>query len=152
GKPTHLSRSAVMFSLQGEKLKVEGIVLPAADYQVTEVLVKDYTGDIVYASPLGNSRISSSISTSLPLHFKVVPDKEDQVGAAVVATLGHTPTDFGFEGSNILFKDEAACDGGVFKGDVSLSTQEEINEFGSKCYTGINGNLKIDIHDQLLDL
>ncbi len=35
------------------------------------------------------------------------------------------------------------CDLGFFEGNIFLSTQDEVNEFGNTCYTAINGNLTI---------
>ncbi|MDT0620384.1 InlB B-repeat-containing protein [Croceitalea vernalis] len=45
---------------------------------------------------------------------------------------------------NAVFQESIeTCDLGTFDGDVNLETQEEINEFGNLCYTGISGNLSI---------
>lgn len=54
-------------------------------------------------------------------------------------------------------KDEQACDNGTFVGDVFLSTQQEVDDFGALCYSKIDGDLKLghestfsnlnDIHD-----
>lgn len=39
--------------------------------------------------------------------------------------------------------EEQACDNGTFVGNVTLNSQEEVNEFGEMCYTKIDGTLKI---------
>ncbi|MGV6832728.1 MAG: hypothetical protein ACWA5P_14345 [bacterium] len=44
--------------------------------------------------------------------------------------------------------EEAACDNGTFVGSVTLTTQQEVDDFGAMCYTKINGALIIDDKDQ----
>lgn len=36
-----------------------------------------------------------------------------------------------------------SCDNGTFTGNVFLSTQQEVDDFGANCYTGINGDLNL---------
>ncbi len=52
-------------------------------------------------------------------------------------------------------QEEAACDGGTYVGNVSLTTQAEVNDFGSNCYTKIEGSLYIGeehVDSDILDL
>ena len=52
--------------------------------------------------------------------------------------------------------DEQACDNGTFVGRISLTTQQEVNDFGALCYTKIDGTLIIydqaTTNDKILDL
>ncbi|MGV6832729.1 MAG: hypothetical protein ACWA5P_14350 [bacterium] len=41
--------------------------------------------------------------------------------------------------------EEATCDNGTFVGTVTLTTQQEVEDFGALCYSKINGNLNIGI-------
>jgi len=84
-------------------------------------LVKDYTNEITYASPLSHSKLADEVSDALPLHFEVLPNDEERLSLEVISTLGYSPEDFGFTGSNLVFKDEAPCDGGVYVGNVTLN-------------------------------
>ncbi len=49
-------------------------------------------------------------------------------------------------------QEEASCDGGTFVGRVVLTTQAEVNEFGSNCYTKIDGSLRLGITSTWEDL
>jgi len=40
---------------------------------------------------------------------------------------------------------DAACDNGIFVGNVVLRTQQEVDDFGAECYTRIDGALNIGI-------
>ncbi|MBT8303185.1 MAG: hypothetical protein KJP09_01855 [Bacteroidia bacterium] len=57
------------------------------------------------------------------------------------------------ENENLVI--EQACDNGTFVGSVTLTTQQEVNDFGALCHTGINGNLRIgdtDVFSDITDL
>ena len=47
--------------------------------------------------------------------------------------------------------EEVICDGGTFVGLVNLTTQREVEEFGSLCYTKIDGTLVINDLDETDD-
>jgi len=47
---------------------------------------------------------------------------------------------------------EVACDNGAFVGDVSLTTQQELDEFGAMCYSSIIGRLDIISDDDIDNL
>jgi hypothetical protein len=52
-------------------------------------------------------------------------------------------------GGTVNINTQSTCDntGGVFNGNISLTSQQEINEFGQFDYTRINGNLSISESD-----
>lgn len=54
------------------------------------------------------------------------------------------------------FTTSSSCNSGVYKGDLTLSTQQEVEEFGSKCYVGVAGILTIGNYevktDEITDL
>lgn len=45
--------------------------------------------------------------------------------------------------SELTFTTNSICNGGVYDGHLTLSTQQEVEDFGSKCYTGVAGILQI---------
>ncbi len=49
-------------------------------------------------------------------------------------------------------EDDSSCDGGTFKGNVFLSSQEEIDAFGANCYSKVEGNLIIGLPNQPTDI
>lgn len=50
---------------------------------------------------------------------------------------------FSCSNENVTQPEDQACDNGTFVGDVLLSTQQEVDEFGAMCYTRIEGTLGI---------
>ncbi|MBT8303183.1 MAG: hypothetical protein KJP09_01845 [Bacteroidia bacterium] len=46
---------------------------------------------------------------------------------------------------------EQACDNGTFVGNVTLTTQQEVNDWGALCYTKVNGTLNIGLDDNTND-
>lgn len=149
GEPTIVNNTSVEFSIVGEKLISKGIQLPMAEYKLTEVLVKDYTDHIVYAIPNESSTISNHISNALPFLFRIQSDGKQEVNLDVVSTRGHNPEDFGFPDTVVDFKDEVDCDGGIYQGNISISSQAQVNEIGSRCYSGIEGDLSIDVYSKI---
>ena len=49
-------------------------------------------------------------------------------------------------------EDDSTCDGGTFKGNVFLYSQEEVDVFGANCYSKIEGNLIIGLPNQPTDI
>ncbi len=49
-------------------------------------------------------------------------------------------------------EDDSSCDGGAFKGNVFLNSQEEVDVFGANCYSKIEGNLIIGLPSQPTDI
>lgn len=41
------------------------------------------------------------------------------------------------------FTTQCSTDNGVYNGDVTLATQQEVDDFGAQCYTSITGHLRI---------
>ena len=61
-----------------------------------------------------------------------------------------TICDFGESTFKRVSTFRTACIGGIYKGDVYFTTQQEINDFGTKCYSAIEGNVSLfgqDISD-----
>jgi hypothetical protein len=59
------------------------------------------------------------------------------------------------ENENISQPEDQACDNGTYVGNVFLSTQQEVDEFGAMCYSKIEGRLQISERwqdDDIIDL
>lgn len=50
---------------------------------------------------------------------------------------------FSCSNENVTQPEDQTCDNGTFVGDVILSTQQEVDEFGAMCYSKIDGSLVI---------
>ncbi|MBD3627316.1 hypothetical protein [Cyclobacterium sp.] len=136
----------------GTALEVEGIELFPGEYYLSELLIKDNEGLVLYATPLKGSTLEKDFSNTLPFYFTISEGTQRIEDIKVLNTLGWIPEDFGLTGIELAFKEGPDCDGGVFEGNVSFTSQDEINEFASLCYTEINGDLRISIFDRPLDL
>lgn len=56
---------------------------------------------------------------------------------------------------NSCSEDEPPCDNGTFVGNVFLETQADVDEFGAKCFSKIEGNLRIgqiDFNNDITDI
>ncbi|NQY05430.1 MAG: hypothetical protein HRT68_04280 [Flavobacteriaceae bacterium] len=42
------------------------------------------------------------------------------------------------------FSFTTTCNGGAFSGNTTLTTQQEVNDFGAQCYTSVTGNFSIN--------
>ncbi|WP_439481656.1 hypothetical protein [Cyclobacterium plantarum] len=136
----------------GTALEVEGIELFSGEYYLSEILIKDNEGLVLYATPLQGSTLDKDFPNSLPFNFTISESTQRIADIQVLNTMGWNPEDFGFAGIELAFKEGPDCDGGVFEGNVSFTSQGEINEFASLCQTEINGDLRISIFDRPLDL
>ncbi|MCB0462469.1 MAG: hypothetical protein KDC81_07180 [Flavobacteriaceae bacterium] len=59
------------------------------------------------------------------------------------------------ENESVTQPEEQTCDNGTYVGNVFLSTQQEVDEFGAMCYTKIEGRLQISergLDDDIIDL
>jgi hypothetical protein len=152
GEATSFQGTPVEFTKEGNSLVVENVALANGNYQLTELIIEDYTGHVTYASPLSQSKLGSQTTVSLPFAFSIGGNTVQKVELGAIATRGFTLSDFGLKDRGIVFKDEADCDGGVFEGNITLSNQDAVNNFASNCYTEINGDLRIQLITRPLDL
>ena len=58
--------------------------------------------------------------------------------------------------NELSFTTTPSCYSGVYNGSITLSTQQEVNDFGSQCYIGVSGILQIGDYltttDEIIDL
>ena len=58
--------------------------------------------------------------------------------------------------SELNFTTSPSCNGGVYNGNLTFSTQQEVEDFGTKCYVGVAGILQIGNYevktDEITDL
>ncbi len=125
--------------------------LPAGDYELSSVHLRDSTESVTFAAPNAGSPLSEQTPISLPVSFTVAADSNKDIALQGLSTRSFAPEDFGFAPA-IAFK---VCDGGEYKGNVILQSQADVDEFGLNCYSSINGNLDIaenQTEDPIVDL
>tara|TARA_R110002124_G_scaffold287335_8_gene473286 strand:- start:11235 stop:12812 length:1578 start_codon:yes stop_codon:yes gene_type:complete len=126
--------------------------LPIENYTLSELFLMDNNGEVIYASPIINSKLSAIITNPLPLEFETLESQIGTITTTSLSTRCFTPEDFGVEEAEINFSVEPANVGGTFEGDIEISTQKAIDELGAFCYTKINGGITISSSDEQLDL
>ncbi|MEZ4796342.1 MAG: hypothetical protein R2785_04135 [Flavobacteriaceae bacterium] len=52
---------------------------------------------------------------------------------------------FNCTNENVTSPEDQACDNGTYVGDVILTTQQEVEDFGTMCYSKIDGKLQIGV-------
>ncbi|MDN3687468.1 hypothetical protein [Cyclobacterium jeungdonense] len=140
------------FVLDGNTIRFEIFNLPIGRYQLTKLWLEDARGEVIYATPLEGSPLSSAITEVLPIQFEATTNNINSVTAESLSTKGYSPEDFGLNATEVMFREELACDGGTFEGSVHLLSQKMIEDFGALCYTKIVGDINIIDHQETIDL
>ena len=78
-------------SFTSDKIKLE-----AGLYFISEFLVVNPKGEVVYASPKRNAPLAYLVNNPLPIDFKVEPDRQKTVGVEVLPVNNVEPTEFGY--------------------------------------------------------
>lgn len=72
------------------------IALPIGDFNVTEFMVVDCAGTVLFATPHEGSVLSKFVVKSLPLKFHLSKDSITALIPEVISTVDHTASDFGY--------------------------------------------------------
>ncbi len=71
------------------------ILLPPGSYKLTEFLIADSTGSIIFAVPLTGSALADAITQPLPILFSVLKNNPTIIQLEVTSTEGSSCSDFG---------------------------------------------------------
>ncbi|WP_162419319.1 leucine-rich repeat domain-containing protein [Cyclobacterium roseum] len=140
------------FILDGNTIRFELFNLPIGRYQLTRLWLEDAKGEAIYAIPMEGSPLATAVENPLPMPFDATSHFITTVEAASLSTRGHRPENFGLAVEEVMFREEPPCDGGTIVGDIDLSNQEHIDNFGAFCYTKIKGRIRIMFSSTPLDL
>ncbi|AYB32618.1 hypothetical protein [Chryseolinea soli] len=80
----------------GTSVMTEPIQLPTGTYNITEFLLVDDAGSVLYATPKVGSPLASAVTHPLPYAFTVSADDATTVAMEVVDVSQSTPEDFGY--------------------------------------------------------
>jgi hypothetical protein len=80
----------------GDAYVSEPLALPGGNYELTDFLVSNAAGDVVYATPKEGADMASWVDDPLPVAFAVSDDALAQVDVEVVPVGIHTPEQFGY--------------------------------------------------------
>ena len=72
------------------------ISLKTGNYFLTEFIVIDSAGNVIYLTPMAGSLKSHLVSEPLPIFFSIIKDEVTQLAPEVVSVDNSTPEDFGY--------------------------------------------------------
>ena len=83
----------------------KSLKLPMGEFQLTEFMLIDSTGEVLWATPKAGSRLAHLVRQPLPIHFIVSPDETTSLDVQVIRVKDYPPSDFGYVEFNIGFVD-----------------------------------------------
>ncbi|MFB6320431.1 DNRLRE domain-containing protein [Saccharicrinis sp. FJH54] len=91
-----IEKKIVPLYMFGNQYISEKIELNEGYYFLTEFMVVNNNGEVVYASPKHGSELAYLVNHPLPLDFKVVPGVESGLNVEVIPVDNQTPDQFGY--------------------------------------------------------
>ena len=91
-----LDKKIIPLYVFGNQYISEKIELNEGYYFLTEFMVVNSSGEVVYAAPKRGSELDYLVSHPLPVDFKVIPGTESNLEVEVIAVNDYTPDQFGY--------------------------------------------------------
>jgi hypothetical protein len=91
-------RKNILLYKMGEGFISEPLALEVGEYRLTEFLVLDDQGQVIFATPIEGSEKAYLVDDPLPIEFIVSKDEVTTVIPEVLDTEGAIPEDFGYSG------------------------------------------------------
>ena len=95
GESVH-DRKNIALHRFGDDFISEPIALHTGAYQLTEFLVLDASGNVIYAAPAENSSLAYLVEDPLPRSFNVAQDQTTKVTPEVLKVEGNSADEFGY--------------------------------------------------------
>lgn len=89
----------------GEQFTTRSLKIPVGTFQLTEFMLIDSSGTVLWATPVEGSKLAHLVRDPLPTPFSVSADQTTSLSIQVVRVGDHTPADFGYVNFNIGFVD-----------------------------------------------
>jgi len=80
----------------GGSLMTRSLELPVGAYILTEFMLVDTMGTVLWATPLKGSHLAHLVEKPLPLRFKISDGGTTSLGIQVIRVGNHPPADFGY--------------------------------------------------------
>lgn len=87
----------------GSSLVTRSLALPVGGFMLTEFMLTDTSGMVLWATPLEGSRLAGLVMNPLPQSFRIQAEQSTSVDIQVVRVGNHPPEDFGYAQFNIDF-------------------------------------------------
>jgi hypothetical protein len=89
----------------GSQYTTQSLKIPLGEYRLTEFMLIDDLGTVLWATPKEGSRLAHLVRHPLPIPFHITPDETTSVDVQVIRTGDHPPADFGYVNFDIGFVD-----------------------------------------------
>lgn len=89
----------------GEQFTTRTLKIPVGNFQLTEFMLIDSSGTVLWATPVEGSKLAHLVREPLPVPIEVSADHTTSVYLQVVSVGDHPPADFGYVNFNIGFVD-----------------------------------------------
>lgn len=89
----------------GDQYVTRKLEIPVGEYQLTEFMLVDSSGIVLWATPVQGSKLAHLVRNPLPFAFGISPDETTSLEIEVVRVGNHPPADFGYLNFNIHFVD-----------------------------------------------
>jgi hypothetical protein len=89
----------------GEQFTTRSLKIPVGAFQLTEFMLIDSSGTVLWATPVEGSRLAHLVRKPLPIPFDVSVDQTTSLSVQVVRVGDHPPADFGYVNFHIGFVD-----------------------------------------------
>ena len=87
----------------GDQFVTRSLKLPVGEFMLTEFMLINSFGEVVWATPKEGSRLAHLVRTPLPQFFGIQPDETTSLDIQVIRVNDHPPEDFGYAQFNIEF-------------------------------------------------
>jgi hypothetical protein len=83
--------------LIGDKYITEPVPFETGEYKITDFLVANKNGEIIYATPKEGSPYEGAVDDALPITFVVTTNEIQDISPQVIATIDSDPDNFGYK-------------------------------------------------------
>jgi hypothetical protein len=87
----------------GDALMTRSLKLPVGAFLLTEFMLTDSSGVVLWATPKEDSKLAGLVNNPLPQYFYIQPNEATSVSIQVIRVGNHQPEDFGYAQFNIDF-------------------------------------------------
>lgn len=87
----------------GDALMTRSLKLPVGEFMLTEFMLTDSSGVVLWATPREGSKLAGLVNNPLPQFFHIQPNEASTVSIQVVRVGNYQPGDFGYAQFNIDF-------------------------------------------------
>ncbi len=89
----------------GNTYTTESLQIPVGRFRLTEFMLIDETGMVLWATPVEGSELAHLVRHPLPIPFAISMDETTNLDVQVIRVKDHSPDDFGYVNFNIGFVD-----------------------------------------------